>query len=150
MKSFVKTPNSIFTFGEIDDFCKEWGWIHVKEFIEQKDWIGGHKPPYCWSCYGQGQFLGVDGNKYMTHNTYRMDWIGDIKNDSKNKEEFRKILKRIAGDYYGQPKREQYYFYDVELLGEQPSWKVILWHMSVSNGKMWEYAKGYEHLSALN
>ena len=116
----LKTPNSIFTFGEIDDFCKEWDWIHVKEFLEQKDWIDGHKPPYFWSIYGQGQFLGVDGNKYMTWNTYRTEWIGHVKTDPINKEEFRKYLKKVAGDYYGPPKREHYYFYDVLLSGGGP------------------------------
>lgn len=169
-----KTPDSIFTFGEIDDFCKEWGWIHVKEFIKQTDWIDGHKSPYFWSCYGQGQFEGVDGKKYMTGNTMRSIWIGPVKTDKQNKEEFKKNLKYIAGDYYGPPKREYYYFYDVLLHGGgpydcwwpkkyepnyepseyalkchgQPSYHVVLWHMGVSNGKMWDYAKGYETCSA--
>jgi hypothetical protein len=165
-----KTPQSIFTFDEIDDFCKEWGWIHIKEFLEQTDWIGGHKPPYFWSTYGQGEFMGIDGNKYMTWGTYRTQWIGPIKTDPKDKEEFRKYLKIIAGDYYGPPKREHYYFYDVLLSGGepydcwwykkceglkydetweptaealkyhgQPHWNVVLHHMGVSNGKMWEY-----------
>lgn len=159
-----KTPDSIFTFGEIDDFCKEWGWIHITEFIKQTDWIDEHKPPYHWSCYGQGQFLGVDGNKYLTHNTYRTQWIGDIKNDLKNKEEFKHVLKKVAGDYYGKH-REHYYFYTVEVLGGEPfncywmkefepnyepnetdkqlhglpNWKVILWHMGVTNGEPWGY-----------
>lgn len=166
-----KTPDSIFTFGEIDDFCKEWGWIHVKEFIP---FLTDHKPPYFISTYGLGQFIGIDGNKYMTWNTYRTQWIGPVKTDPKDKEEFKKLLKVVAGNYYGPPKREHYYFYDVLLTGGEPYncrwltefepnyepneeslkdhgkpyWRVVLWHMGVSNGKMWEYAKGYENLSA--
>lgn len=85
----------------------------------------------------------------------------------KNKNEFKNCLKHIAGDYYGPPKREYYYFYDVLFTGGapydcywmrefqpdyipdeqelkchgQPHWKVVIWHMGVSNGKMWEYKK---------
>ena len=167
-----KTPDSIFTFGEIDDFCKEWGWIHVKEFIPSYQ---EHQPPYFICQYGIGKFIGVDGNEYQTWNTYRTtDWI--IPRDNKErKEEFKKTLKKIAGDYYGPPKREYYYFYDVLMplydyeifdawrikrdieegtltsisgdTGEpneyalehhgQKLYKVILYHMGVSNGKMW-------------
>ena len=161
----LKTPDSLFTFGEIDDFCKEWGWIHVTDFIKQTSWINDHKPPYIWSTYGQGQFLGIDGNKYMTWGTYRTQWIGDVKNDPAEKEEFRKFLKIIAGDYYWKGKREHYYFYDVLLRGGgpydcyeiqkyepkyvpneealkyhgKPYWNVVLWHMGVSYGRMWGY-----------
>jgi hypothetical protein len=179
-----KTPDSIFTFGEIDDFCKEWGWIHVKEFIP---FFKDHKPPYFISCYGVGQFIGIDGNKYTTHNTFRtMDWWVPH-DDEKRKTEFKKFLKIIAGDYYGPPSREYYYFYDVLMPGYdyevfdawrvkkdieegivtsvpgdtgepneyalehhgQKLYKVVLYHMGVSNGKMWGYAKGYETCSAL-
>ena len=166
-KDFYKTPKSIFTFGEIDDFCKEWGWIHIKKFIKQTQWLCDHKSPYCWSTYGQGQFEGIDGNKYMTWGTYRTQWIGSIKTDPKNKEEFKGYLKKIAGDYYGPPKREHYYFYDVLFTGGdpynawwmkefdpkfepneyglkshgQPYWNVTLWHLGVTDGKEWKYVK---------
>lgn len=163
-----KTPDSVFTFDEIDEFCNEWGWIHIKEFVPA-GWEG-HKPPYYWSTYGQGKFIGVDGKDYMTFGTYRTQWIGPVKTDAKDKAEFRKFLKVIAGDYYWKGKREHYYFYDVLLTGGdpyncrwmkeykpdfeprkedlkyhgQPHWKVVLYHMGVTDGKMWGYLKDRE------
>jgi hypothetical protein len=80
-------------------------------------------------------------------------------------------LKKIAGDYYWKGKREHYYFYDVlfprngyhvhdayhewdgkEITPNQASiedhgkkfYKVILYHMGVSHGKMWGYIKNTE------
>jgi hypothetical protein len=165
--STLKTPNSIFTFDEIDAFCNQWGWIHVKEFVPPIGWLKPLKPPYFWSTYGHGEFIGVDGNRYMTHGTFRSTWIGDVKNNPQNKEEFKNYLKSIAGDYYGR-KREHYYFYDVLLTGGepydawwmtkrylkpiptkediekyhgQPNWNVVICHMATTNGKMWEYKK---------
>jgi hypothetical protein len=156
-----KTSHSIFTFEEIDAFCNEWGWIHVKEFVKNETWKE-HAAPYIWGSEGCGEFIGIDGNKYMTCTTYRFDWIGDIKNDAANKLEFREHLKRIAGDYYGE-NRDHYYFYDVMLTGDgpydcyaikevlkdyepneyalaahgKPHYTVILAHLGVTNGKSW-------------
>ena len=161
---WYKTPDSIFTAREINDFCKEWGWIHVDTFIKQTSWIDDHKPPYIWCTYGVGQFLGVDGNKYMTWNTYRTQWIGEVRS-TKGKDELKKYLKSAAGDYYWKGKREHYYFYDVLLTGRgtydcqwpkkfepgyepneaaleyhgQPYYNVILHHMGVPHGKPWGY-----------
>ena len=160
---YYKTDHSIFTVDEIDAFCNEWGWLHVKEFVKNPNW-NDHKPPYIWGCAGIGEFFGIDGNKYMTHNTFRSNWIGDVKNDPINKLEFKEHLKHIAGDYYGK-NREHYYFYDVFLTGGgpfdchelekygckpnvyaleshgKPFYNITLSHMGVTNGKMWGYHK---------
>lgn len=161
--SEYKTPYSVFTIDEIDEFCNEWGWIHVKEFIKNKN-NPDHEYPYYIGALGCGRFQGVDGNEYMIHNTFRSTWIGDIKNDPANKSEFKTFLKSIAGDYYGR-RREHYYFYDVMLIGGdpydcyefkkfdkdyepneyalnyhgKPHYGVTLLHMGVSHGKMWVY-----------
>ena len=164
-RNVYKTPESLFTFGEIDDFCKEWGWHHVKEFIPS---LNAHNSPYFWSNYGQGKFIGIDGNEYMTYGTFRGPWIGCVKTDITARNEFKSYLKEVAGDYYGR-NREDYYFYDVTIRGGgpydcywhtafdrqfdptsspsaeelklhgQPYYTIALWHLGVSHGKSWGY-----------
>jgi hypothetical protein len=109
--------------------------------------------------------MGIDGNVYRTHITPKSIWVGDIKNDKINKEEFKNYLKDIAGDRYGK-NREHYYFYDVLLtesgiydceakefdkiykpneysreLHGKPYYNILLSHVGVSYGKMWEFKK---------
>lgn len=157
-----KTIESLFTVREIEMFCREWGWHHI-EHLNLSKWTN----PQGWNCApGSGYFTGIDGNEYHTHQTFRTlhDRISPY--DLKGKEELKPILKAIAGDYYGK-NREQYYFYDVLMpIGDyiHNAWKdwdgtfikyppakesidchgkkygkLILIHMGVSNGKMWEY-----------
>lgn len=159
-----KTKHSVFTVNEIEEFCNEWKWIHVREFMKQSN----HKYPYYMHLEGLegiGEFMGIDGNVYRTHITLKSIWVGDIKNDKINKEEFKNYLKDIAGDRYGK-NREHYYFYDVLLtesgiydceakefdknyepneysreLHGKPYYNILLSHVGVSNGKMWEFKK---------
>jgi hypothetical protein len=160
-----KTTDSIFTVREIEMFCREWGWHHVEHHT--KSYAG--LMPQNWVCQaGIGRFIGVDGNEYWTHNTFRTQYDRISPYGEKAKEDFKKFLKTIAGDYYFKGKREHYYFYDVlmppgdyvhdayhEWNGKEvktPSkesleshgkkyGKVILYHMGVSHGKMWGYIK---------
>lgn len=156
-----KTLDSIYTVREIEMMCREWGWIHVESFIRRYE--DGNDQN--WICQaGVGYFIGIDGNEYCTDNTYRTQWTRINLYNKKEKDEFKPILKRIAGDYYGKH-REHYYFYDVLMPQqdyytydayknwdgsaiENPSkesleWhgklihNIILYHMGVSHGKMW-------------
>lgn len=167
-----KTADSIFTQREIEMMCREWGWIHVEKFHKK---YGDH--PHHWICQaGVGYFTGIDGNEYATQNTFRTMWYETNPYDTKAKEEFKPFLKSIAGDYYGRY-RDHYYFYDVILPKEQyhvydaykyvltgrrdwysvdgiedhgkKIYRVILFHMGVSHGKMWAYNRSDEELERL-
>jgi len=160
-----KTVDSVFTVREIEMMCREWGWHHVEKFHKKYDYFD---TPQHWVCQaGVGAFTGVDGNEYMTQNTFRTTWYETHPYDRKAKEKFKPFLKKIAGDYYWKGKREHYYFYDVLFPRNQyyvhdayhdwdgkdikdPSpesiewhgkkiYNVILYHMGVTNGKMWSY-----------
>lgn len=134
-----KTSHSVFTTYEIEDFCNEFNWIHVREFIKQEWLYENHEYPYYVGTEGCGTFRGIDGIKYNTNIRFKPNWIGDI-----NKAEFKTFLKSIAGDYGSNT--EHYYFYDVKLMAVNPhdchgksSYNVILCDMGVSNGKMMGY-----------
>lgn len=110
-----KTQDSVFTVREIEMMCREWGWIHVENFVP---FFKDHQPPYFICREGVGKFVGVDGNNYHMWVTFRTQWYSVSPYHPHEKREFKTFLKKIAGDYYGR-NREHYYFYDVLMPRDQ-------------------------------